>query len=139
MDEQTIYEELVNQGYTEEQIQQIMELALLNPEREGVKREQGYVDALRQTPAPEGRSVGSGGRLFVASTPLENAGALFSRGVGLKNQGGLDQKSRDIEEQAVKSRIEWLRRGGVGSPSPYGTPPISPGTPAQTYGLGPNF
>lgn len=137
MDEASIYEELLEQGYTEEQIQQIMELAMLNPEYAAIEREQGYVDALRQTAAPDGRSVGAGGRVYVASTPFENLGALTRRGLGQYQQKGLDQRSRDAEAEAVRKRIEWLRggRGGI----PTATPPIvpeTPGTPAQIFGLG---
>ena len=123
------YQTLVNEGYTEEQIQAIMELGLFPEEQKQIDRESALATGLRNREAPDGREV-SNGRIFVSSGLGEVAGGLAEVGAGQYKQNQLDQRSRDIADEQVKRRLEFLRGGGV---KPNGALPV-PGAPTMNQG-----
>ena len=136
MDEETMYQELVSMGYTEEEIKLIMELGLFPAEEEMIGREDQMAKDLRQTKGPKGYHVGQG-RAYVAASGLEHAGAAAQRVLGEWQQRRLDEQRRKIAEEQVKGRRAYLRGGrGLVPPAPnppmqrppWATPPIMPET-----------
>lgn len=114
-----VYQSLLGQGYTPEQIELIMELGVYPEQMERVSREQALADQLRTAPSARGRHVGQG-RVFVGASPLEHLGVLGQRIGGQIRTNQLDEKADDILNEQVRRRMEFLRGG------PKFTPPAGP-------------
>lgn len=128
--EETTYQNLVSQGYTEEEIKLIMELGLFKTDENINERETEYANQLRDPELPQGRRVGQD-RLFIAANPLEHLAGLASTGYGIHKQKGIDKRAKELAAEQVRRRIAFLRGGGGGgapTPAPgYGPP----GRPAR--------
>lgn len=132
MDDESTYQALLNQGYTEEQIQLIMQLGLLNVDMEELAKEQLLAEELRRTPDAQGRHVGQG-RVFVQANPLEHLGVAANRLYGDYESEQLREQRRDVGNEQMRRRIEWLRGGGSQYP---GTPGINPDQPWPSWAKG---
>jgi len=139
MNEETLRTELEKQGYTEEDIMQILNLAKLSGQLDLAEEEMGYADELRATDAPEGRRVGQD-RLYLAANPLEFLGNLGTAAYGMDRHKRAREGAEDILAQQVAGRGKWA---GVGGPSTPRVAPIggglagSPVRPPQTSVMAP--
>lgn len=122
MDQETQYQRLLNDGYTEDQIRMIMELGGLNSENSQLDKQQAYADKLRDTGIPEGRSVGN---VYVAANPLEFLGAGMRQYQGQKQTENIFDQQKQLQNEMMKRRMEYLK-GGV-NPAMQPTPPLEGG------------
>ena len=145
--EDSVYQQLIKMGLSEQQIKGIAGMRALDTE-EGIQKRKGTMaDELRDTQSPGGRTV-SNGRIFVASNPLEQFGALANVGVGEELRNRADDSMRDIAKQRAERTVDWL--GGNSGPQGFaaedtsgigevgGAPPM-PIVPPQTPGPAPSM
>ena len=132
--EETTYQTLVKEGYTEEQIKLIMELGLFKPEEDVNERETEYANALRNPETPQGRRVGQD-RLFIAANPLEHLAGLAGTAYGTNKQKGIDTRAKALAAEQVRRRIEFLKpRGAAGAAGPAAGSPVPGPHPSDVRG-----
>ena len=131
MDE-SLYDLLLEQGLTEEQIQQILELGELGTEGDILARQTEFAEGLRDTPGPRGRGWG---RVYKAAHPLEHAGAMAQRLYGGYRTGQIEEERRDLAGRQTSARAALLRALGRRQPPVSGPAPLGPAEPAMTTPL----
>lgn len=119
---------LREQGYTEDQIMQILSLGGLADEKDGLQRQFDQADTLRNAPGPEGRHVGNG-RIFVAQSPLEELANVGNHYVGNKMGRNAEIRSGEIRDEQAQKRMEYLRRKQSAQPVAPQGPVAMPGAP----------
>lgn len=116
------YDDLRNQGYTEEQIASI--LRDYAGEEDALAQQLKMAEGLTM-PTPQGRQAGN---IYTAANPLEHIGAALSTLGSQKQQRQVmaDQKQLNLDKQ--RAMIDALRSGGAGNMggSGYGLPARSP-------------
>lgn len=117
--EESIYQRLVDQGYTEDQIQQILSLAGLEGDQARLGEQLDLAKALRRPGAPEGRQAGN---LYVASNPLEHIGDVGQYYQGNKGISNVYGEQKRVQDEQMKRRLEYLKAGGKSTP-PTPVPP----------------
>jgi hypothetical protein len=115
--EESIYQRLVDQGYTEDQIQQILSLAGLEGDQARLGEQLDLAKALRKPGAPEGRQAGN---VYVASNPLEHIGDVGQYYRGNQGVSNVYGEQKRIQDEQMKRRMEYLKAGG---PKVTPTPP----------------
>lgn len=136
----------------EELMAALAEMGVLPQQHGALQQQMKQADALRATPLPGGRTV-SNGRVFVASNPLENVGALgqqlmgtiASKRLGEQQQGliGQEQANRmkvlqgmqrqQSDYQAILERLAEAMRTR-NQPAASGVPPLLARPPEGTDG-----
>lgn len=129
--QESAYERLLAQGYSEEQIAAILGLAGLNQELGGLDKQRALAQTLRDAPTPQGRQAG---RVYRAANPLEHLGGTMQFFGGERQLDRIDQREQDIINEQTKRRAEFLRRklqtGTVPTSKPTGLQP-----PTGTYAV----
>ncbi len=123
--QESVYQQLVSKGLSEEQIQLIMELGMFSGEEKTIARESEFAGDARLTANPEGRNVRN--NIFVAASPFEQVATQAERLRGFAKQQRLDKRSGEISKEQVRRRIELLRaigREGDGPTSHAVTEPL---------------
>ncbi len=124
----SVYQSLLAQGFTPQQISALMQLGVLQEEGGIIGQEMELADQLRATPTPQGRYSG---RTFVSSHPLEMVGTALNRGLGAYRQKQGMAQQRENARRKAELRAQFLRQmGGRGTPTPAQS--------AQTYAYGTN-
>ena len=132
MDE-SMYDMLVEQGFTEADIERLMELGVLSQEQDILDRQRKQAELLQATPGARGRFAG---RVYKAANPLEHAGVALQRIRGSQQLAGLPGQERDLAQEQMRRRIEYLmagRRnpGAAAAPTSVAmAPPIGRGIPS---------
>lgn len=127
-EEESTLDGLREQGWTEDQIMQILSLGGLADEKDGLQRQFDQADTLRNTPGPEGRHVGNG-RIFVAQSPLEQIGHTMKQYQGNKIGRNAEIRSGEIRDEQAQKRMEYLRRKQSAQPVAPQGPVAMPGAP----------
>lgn len=104
-----LYELLLEQGLTEEDIDQLLAMGELGSEGDILAREQEYVQGLRETPGAQGRGYG---RIYRAAHPLEHAASAFQRGYGDYQSQQLAREQMDVARRQTERRGQLLRALG---------------------------
>lgn len=121
------YNSLLEQGYSKEQIESILQLGLFPEQMDQINRKRETAMKLRDSPMPQGRHTG---RTYVASNPLSHIAKLGKQYLAQRQLEGLDKEATGVSDEQVKRRLAFLR-GGSGAMG-YGTPlQEDPGMPAQ--------
>ncbi len=136
-----IWQQLMQQGFTPQQINQLMRLGVLEEEGGIISQEMEMANRLRERQGPTARYSGRG---YVAANPMEFLATGIDRIRGAYNaQQAIDQQRQNAAEKA-RLRAQFLEMMGRGqtpqAPVPGVTPPIrpAPGPAAQTYAYGTN-
>ena len=137
-----VWQTLMQQGFSPQQIQQLMQLGVLEEEGDIVSQEMGMAQRLRERQMPGGRYSG---RAYVAAHPFEFAATGIDRLRGEMAAQDAIRRQREAAQQKARLRAQFLQQMGVGArgqtPRPGMTPPPGPApTPsaAQTYAYGAN-
>jgi hypothetical protein len=125
MIQESVYQDLINQGYTEQEIRQIMELGALHEQMGLINDEQKFAQALRNSRTPGGRFL-SNGRIFMSdglAPTLSNLGKNLA-GHHSYRQGQRQQSAilRDI----ARRRLAYLMMGGIPDIEPGALAPPGP-------------
>ena len=132
MEEEALWDRLIDAGLTEQEIEEIMGLGALTV-RGQMSREAGErAQALRQSPLPRGRWTG---RVYRSAHPLEFVSSGVDRVVGaLEGRQQLEEQRRIADEQS-RLRSKLLRHMMQKQQNPPAAPvapgsmsPITPGT-----------
>ena len=136
-----IWQQLMQQGFTPQQIQALMQLGVLEEEGGIISQEMEMANRLRDRQSPRGRYSG---RAFVTANPMEFLATGIDRIRGEYNaQQAIDRQRQNAAEKA-KLRAQFLQMMGRGqapqTPAPGATPPVqpAPSPAAQTYAYGTN-
>ena len=133
MDE-SLYDLLLDQGLTEEQIEEILSLGEAGTERDILARQTEFAEGLQDTPTPRGRGWG---RVYRASHPMEHIGTLAQRMAGGYRTGQIEEEKRNLAGQQTSARSALLRALGRGR-APVATPgSLGPAQSATTTPLEP--
>ena len=124
MDEST-YDLLLAEGFTAEEIEELMELGVLATEQDMATRSLERAEFLRQTPLPRGRAHR---RIYRAAHPLEHVAAGLDRFRGEMGIAAYPQEAQRIANEQARRRMGWLR-GGTG--------PIEENSEVSTYAVSP--
>lgn len=137
-----IWNTLMQQGFTPQQIQQLMQLGVLQEEGGIVSQEMQMANQLRQRQMPGGRYSGNA---YVAAHPFEFVATGLDRVRGEMAAQQAIERQRQIAQDKARLRAQFLRQMGMGAgsqtPRPGATPPIRQApTPsaAQAYAYGTN-
>ncbi len=98
MEEEALWDMLIDAGLTEQQIEEIMSLGALTAQ--GQIAQQGYdrAQALRQSPLPRGRWTG---RVYRSAHPMEFVSSGVDRVMGeLQSRKRMEEQRQIAEEQA---------------------------------------
>ena len=129
MDE-SLYDILLSQGLTEQQIEDILALSEAGTEGDILARQAEFAEGLQGTPAPRGRGWG---RIYRAASPLEHAGTLAQRMAGGYRTGQIEEEKRNLAGSQTSARAALLRAMGRSRP-PVTTPGImNPANPNMRY------
>lgn len=117
MNEESTYQRLVEQGYSESQIRMILELAGLEGDTTRATEQLELAKALRRMNSPEGRQAGN---VYVASNPLEHIGDVGNYYAGTRNMQTLYGEQKRIQDEQMRRRLEYLKAGQAApAASPY--------------------
>ena len=137
-----IWATLMQQGFTPQQIQQLMQLGVLEEEGDIISQEMSMANRLRERQMPGGRYAG---RAYVAGHPLEFMATGMDRLRGEMAAQDAIRRQREAAQEKARLRAQFLQQMGMGArsqtPRPGMTPPPGPApTPsaAQTYAYGTN-
>ncbi len=120
-----IYDILIDEGWTPEDIDRLMELGVLAGQQEGiVPRQQAYAEELRGVRTPRGRSYGG---VYKEAHPLEFVGAGLQSAAGHYGEWKARQRQEEILKEQAARRAAYLR--GMRRPQTSGQP--APGMPQQ--------
>lgn len=115
-----VYDLLIEQGFTPDQIDQLMEAGVLVGEQERViPQEQRYAEELRGARYPRGRSYEG---VYQRANPMEHAAYGLERMAGMYGEHKSRQRQKEILEQLKKRRSTFLRGGGRTAPMASGAP-----------------
>ncbi len=134
MDERSMYDLLLEQGLTEEQIQQILALSEAGTEGDILSRQAEFAEGLRDMEGPRGRGWG---RVYKAAHPLEHAGVMAQRLYGGYRTGEIEEERRDLAGRQTSARAALLRALGRAPKPVQGANQFGPAGPAQTTPLEP--
>ena len=137
-----VWNTLMQQGFTPQQIQQLMQLGVLEEEGDITSQEMEMAQRLRQRQMPGGRYAG---RAYVAAHPFEFMATGMDRMRGEMAAQAAIQQQRDAAREKARLRAQFLQQMGIGAktqtPQPGMAPRPGPApTPsaAQTYAYGAN-
>lgn len=106
--EESQYQRLLGEGYTEDQIRMILSLGGLNSETGQLDKQMKYADKLRGTEMPEGRTAGN---MYVAANPLEFIGAGMKQHAGMKQSENIFNQQKILQDEMMRRRMEYLKGG----------------------------
>ncbi len=124
---ETLYEILLDQGLTEEQIERILALGEIQTTDPSLVRQEEMAERLRETPGARGRGWG---RIYRQAQPAEHLGVLAQRMSGMYGQRKAEEARVAAARRQTEARMSLLRalgrrRAGVTSPGgAMGTPPV---------------
>lgn len=124
----SIFNELMEQGYTEEEIEAIIGLGGLGSEEADLERQQTQADRLRNQAAPQG--LNPTGRVYTAQNPLEQLAHVGQVGLGEMQNQQIDQREREIWQEQQRRRVDFLRKQANKEPATV-QPAGVPGAPPQ--------
>lgn len=120
------YERLLEQGYTDEQIEAIMSLGGMQEESKYIGEKVGRAEREADFPMAQGRQVGG---TFVAAHPLEHLVRALRMRQGREKLEQYGGERQDLLQRQKEARLNFLRNQGM-SPSPMGG-----GVPYSARGL----
>lgn len=109
------YQDLLDQGYTDEQIEQIIALGSMQGKLRALENQESRADALSNTPMAKGAQVGN---TYVASHPLEHLARALRMRQGTDQLQDLSGKRDQFLQQQQDARLQFLRNRGGAAPSP---------------------
>lgn len=101
------YQSLLDQGYSETEIAEIMQLAQLQAQQEGMAGQLASAEAQAQTPAPPGLQ---GPMLYTAASPLEHIANTIQAYRGHQAIPGLRQQQQALRDQETNALLMLLRQ-----------------------------
>ena len=107
MDNGSIYEVLIEQGATPEQIEAVMQMFGAQEEGQYAQQDLAQAQALQNAPGPRGRHAG---RTYVAANPLEHLGTALQRYGGRRDAN--DARSR---QEKILARMKQGTRAFFGN------------------------
>lgn len=109
-----VFDTLLEQGFTEEDIELLMEAGVLQGEQERILPEQRRLaEEFRSAEMPEGRAYGG---VYQSASPWEAVGTGLQRGLGIFQDMKANQRQKEILKQLQQRRSRFLQgMGGGGS------------------------
>lgn len=114
-EEDALHDRLLDMGYSEEEIENILALAALKSEGELLGGEMDYANELRKTATPEG--LNPTGRVYTAANPLQHLGTGMKRYQGEQEARSIRERQAQIMDEQTQARLDYLRRGSQPDPS----------------------
>jgi hypothetical protein len=115
-----MWNQLLGLGYSEAEIEQILQLAELEGQTGILKDQMEHATKLRETETTPGIDSG---RVFTAANPLQHIGDFGQRYKGEQEAKSIDEERQRILEETTAARLAFLRT--------QGTPPIVGDTTAD--------
>jgi hypothetical protein len=131
LEDQALYDRLLTQGYSEEEIEGILTLASLQGEEDILSQQMEYADTLRKTENPEG--LNPTGRVYTAANPLQHLSAGMDRVYGGQEASRVEEAQRDVMDRQMQARMDFLRNSRASAP-PVDTPIPYAMDPSKTGG-----
>ena len=118
--EESTYQRLLDSGYTDEQIQQIMSLGALDLQQKQLEDQKAQANALRKSAwvSPEGKMVSG---IYVRPHLLEYLANVGKFWLGNRQVGQANSSEQELAKQQMQRRLQYLRT----------TPPIQPISPVS--------
>ncbi len=126
-----LYDLLLEQGYTEAEIEELMNLGVLGAEEGQLGDQVQRAQALQDAPGPRGRHTG---RTYVAANPLEHIASGLNRFRGMQEERDSRQRLDEVAQEQARLRA-MLLRGGAGR-GPQMSPVAPQPLPPQLQGMG---
>ena len=115
-----MYNLLLGEGYTEDEIEQILQLAELEGQTGILEDQMEHATKLRETETTPGINSG---RVYTAANPLQHMGDFGQRYKGEQQAKSVEEERQRVLEAQTAARLKWLRT--------QGTPPIAGDTTAD--------
>lgn len=117
------YEDLLEMGYTDDQIEAIMALGGMQEESKIIGDEVGQAQQRSRFAPAQGRQAG---QIYVAANPLEHLVTALRSYKGQQELEGLRGQQQDLLQKQQDARINFLRnQAGQTAPSPMGGIPYN--------------
>lgn len=125
----SVFDDLMDQGYTEDEIESILALGGFQEEFGSLEKEREKFEDYASPGIAQGRQVG---QIYQAAHPLEHLANMLRTYQGQKKLGEVKSQREDLLKRQQQARSQFLRnRGGATAPSPMG---MSGGTGGYTGG-----
>lgn len=121
--DESVYQGLLAQGYSDEQIQAILELGGLNKQDANLDRQRKMAQRMRETPLHDGRTTNG---VFTSAHPLELVGALGNQYRGQQALKQIDKAGAGLQDEMMRRRMEYLKGGRMTMPGYDPAPPVTP-------------
>ena len=111
---ESIYEDLLAQGYDEETIAAILSLSGLSGQTQDIQQQQEFINQLRNSAGPTGRTAGN---VYMAANPLEHVGHGLKSGIAEFQTARNRRETQRLRAEQERIRGDFLKRAGGKSPS----------------------
>ena len=99
--------QLLGLGYSEEEIEQILKLAELEGQTDILKDQMEAANKLRETETTPGIDSG---RVFTAASPLSHIADAGKRYKGKQETNRIEEERNRILQEQTAARLKWLRK-----------------------------
>ena len=106
---ESIYEDLLAQGYDEETIAAILSLSGLSGQTQDIQQQQEFINQLRNSKGPTGRTAGN---IYMAANPLEHLGHGLKSGIAEFQTADNRRETQRLRAEQEALRLEFLKGGG---------------------------
>ena len=101
-----MWNQLLNMGYSSDEIEQILKLAELEGQTDILKEQQEFANKLRDTETTSGINSG---RVFTAASPLSHIADAGKRYKGEQQAKSVEEERQRILEATTAARLKFLR------------------------------
>lgn len=109
-EQESVLQRLMDEGYTEEQVQMILGLAGLEDEKNQLADQMKYANKLRGQAAPEGRQAGN---VYEAASLLEHIANVGEFWQGNRSANKITERQSALGQDQMRRRLEYLRGGAT--------------------------
>jgi len=112
---ESMYEDLLAQGYDEDTIAAILSLSGLSGQTQDIQQQQEYINQLRNSAGPTGRTAGN---IYMAANPLEHLGHGLRSGIAEFQTARNRKETQRLRAEQERLRLDFLKGGGRKPESP---------------------
>ena len=102
-----MWNQLLNMGYSSDEIEQILQLAELEGQTDILKEQQEFANKLRDTETTSGINSG---RVYTAASPLSHIADAGKRYKGERETNRIEEERNRILQEQTAARLKWLRK-----------------------------
>jgi hypothetical protein len=104
-----IWNLLLNEGYSSDEIEQILQLAELEGQTDILKEQQEYANKLREGELVNTEGINSG-RVYTAASPFSHMASIGHRLKGKRETDRIEEERNRILQEQTAARLKWLRK-----------------------------